>query len=223
MKRFIFTIIDTKTKLPYFSRRGITVTMPGTKRKSDGGSASSSETNNSKPNHEYWLIKSEPESRFEKGIDVKFGLNDLKNEPDQTACWDGVRNYQARNHMISMKIGQKALFYHSNVKAASGGPGVAGIVEIVRESYVDHTQFDSKDPHYDPKSAKDNPKWKMVDVKFVRELKRYIPLSELKALHLEHKSSGGPLAKVALFTSARLSVQPLTLEEFEYILSLEKK
>ena len=223
MKRSIFTIFDTKTKLTYFSRRGITVTMPGTKRKSDGGSANSSETNNSKPNHEYWLIKSEPESRFEKGIDVKFGLNDLKNEPDQTACWDGVRNYQARNHMISMKIGQKALFYHSNVKAASGGPGVAGIVEIVRESYVDHTQFDSKDPHYDPKSAKDNPKWKMVDVKFVRELKRYIPLSELKALHLEHKSSGGPLAKVALFTSARLSVQPLTLEEFEYILSLEKK
>ena len=223
MKRSIFTIFDTKAKLPYFRRREITVTMPGTKRKSDGGSASSSETNNSKPNHEYWLIKSEPESRFEKGIDVKFGLNDLKNEPDQTACWDGVRNYQARNHMISMKIGQKALFYHSNVKAASGGPGVAGIVEIVRESYVDHTQFDSKDPHYDPKSAKDNPKWKMVDVKFVRELKRFIPLSELKELYIDHKSSGGPLAKVALFTSARLSVQPLTLEEFEYILSLEKK
>ena len=222
MKRSFFIIFDTKTKFPYFSWRGITVTMPGTKRKSDGVSANSSETENSKPNHEYWLIKSEPESRFEKGIDVKFGLNDLKNEPDQTACWDGVRNYQARNHMISMKIGQKALFYHSNVKPANGGPGVAGIVEIVRESYVDHTQFDPKDPHYDSKSAKDNPKWKMVDVKFVRELKRYIPLSELKEIHLEHKASGGPLAKVALFTSARLSVQPLSLEEFEYILSLEK-
>lgn len=221
MRRSIFSIIFyTKTKFPYISRRGITVTMPGTKRKSDGGSASSSES--SKPNHEYWLIKSEPESRFEKGVDVKFGLNDLKNEPDQTACWDGVRNYQARNHMISMKTGQKALFYHSNVKAANGGPGVAGIVEIVKEAYVDHTQFDVKDPHYDPKSAKDNPKWKMVDVKFVRELKRFIPLSELKELHIDHKSSGGPLAKVALFTSARLSVQPLTLEEFEYILSLEK-
>ena len=66
--------------------------------------------------YSYWLIKSEPESRFEKGIDVKFGLEDLKKEPDQTACWDGVRNYQARNHMMAMKSGQKVLFYHSNCK-----------------------------------------------------------------------------------------------------------
>ena len=196
--------------------------MPGTKRKSDGTTSKSESSSKPSPSHEYWLIKSEPESRFEKGIDVKFGLEDLKKEPNQTAFWDGVRNYQARNHMISMKVGQKALFYHSNVKAPPG-PGVAGIVEIVKEAYVDHTQFDAKDPHFDPKSSKDNPKWKMVDVKYIRELKRYIPLSELKKLHLEHKSSGGPLAKVALFTSARLSVQPLSQNEFEYILSLEKE
>ena len=155
------------------------------------------------------------------GVDVKFGIEDLKKEPNKTACWDGVRNYQARNHMCSMKVGQKALFYHSNVKASNGGPGVAGIVEISKEAYVDHTQFDSKDPHYDPKSTKENPKWKMVDVKYERNLKRFIPLSELRELHLEHKTSQGPLSKLALFTSARLSVQPLTKEEFEYILSLE--
>eukprot|EP00095_Tigriopus_kingsejongensis_P011062 maker-scaffold23_size669530-snap-gene-1.33 protein:Tk11062 transcript:maker-scaffold23_size669530-snap-gene-1.33-mRNA-1 annotation:"predicted protein" len=164
-----------------------------------------------------WLIKSEPESRFENGIDLKFGLEDLKKEPQQTACWDGVRNYQARNFMRQMKVGQKAFFYHSNCKV----PGIAGLVEVVRESYDDHTQFDKKDPHYDPKSAKDNPKWSMVDVKFVRDLKRYISLPELKKLHLDHKSSGGPLAQVALFTSARLSVQPIRSEEFEFILSLE--
>ena len=100
-------------------------------------------------------------------------------------------------------------------------PGIAGLIEIVRESYVDHTQFDKKDPHYDPKSKKDNPKWFMVDVKYVRDAKRYIPLHELKDLHLKHKTKGGPLANLSLFTKARLSVQGLTSQEFEYILQLE--
>ena len=99
--------------------------------------------------------------------------------------------------------------------------GIAGLVSIVRESYVDHTQFDSKDPHYDPKSSKDNPKWHMVDVKYERDLKRYIPLHELKELHLNHKGNGGKLANLALFTKARLSVQPLTEDEFNFILKLE--
>ena len=76
-------------------------------------------------------MKSEPESRFENGIDVKFGIEDLKSEPEQIACWDGVRNYQARNFMRDdMKLGDKAFFYHSNCKE----PGIAGIVEIVKES-----------------------------------------------------------------------------------------
>jgi len=165
----------------------------------------------------HWLMKSEPESRLENGIDMKFGLEDLKAEPDQTACWDGVRNYVARNNMMAMKVGQKAFFYHSNCKP----PGIAGVVEIVKESYVDRTQFDKKDPHYDPKSKKEKPKWFMVDVKYVRDTKRYIPLHELKEKHLEHKSNKGPLANLALFTKARLSVQGLTTEEFNYILELE--
>lgn len=167
-----------------------------------------------------WLMKSEPESRMEKGVDVKFGIEDLKNEPEQTACWDGVRNYQARNFMRDqMKNGQLAFFYHSNCKT----PGIAGIVEIVKESYVDYTQFDKADPHYDPGAKKDNPKWFMVDVKFVRMMKRFISLKELKTLHQNHKSSGGPLQSLSLFTSARLSVQPVTEEEFEFICSLEDK
>ena len=164
-------------------------------------------------------MKSEPESSLENSIDVKFGIEDLKSEPEQTACWDGVRNYQARNFMRDdMKLGDKAFFYHSNCKE----PGIAGIVKIVKESYVDHTQFDKKDPHYDPKSSKENPKWFMVDVKYVRMMERFVSLKELKALHIDHKTDNGPLKSIALFTRARLSVQPLTKEEFDFILALEK-
>ncbi|XP_058959136.1 thymocyte nuclear protein 1 [Pocillopora verrucosa] len=183
-------------------------------------SAKPSKTPKKEVQYSRWLMKSEPESRFEKGVDVKFGIEDLKKEPNQTACWDGVRNYQARNFMRDqMKSGHLAFFYHSNCK----NPGIAAIVEIVKESYVDYTQFDKADPHYDPNSKKENPKWFMVDVKFVRMMKRFISLQELKALHQEHKATNGPLKSVALFTSARLSVQPVTEDEFEYICSLEDK
>lgn len=174
----------------------------------------------SKEEYPCWLMKSEPESRFENGVDVKFGIEDLKKEENQTACWDGVRNYQARNFMRDqMKLGQKAFFYHSNTKE----PGIAGVIEIVKESYVDHTQFDKKDPHYDAKAKKDDPKWFMVDVQYKRMMHRYIPLSELKALHLKHKADGGPLRNMALFTRARLSVQPVSQEEWDFIMELEKQ
>ncbi|XP_060799781.1 thymocyte nuclear protein 1 isoform X2 [Neoarius graeffei] len=165
----------------------------------------------------HWLMKSEPESRMENGVDVKFGIEDLKALPNQTSCWDGVRNYQARNFMRDMKVGQQAFFYHSNCKE----PGIAGIIKIVKEAYVDYTQFDKKGVHYDPSSKPENPKWSMVDVQLERMTKRFIPLTELKKFHLKHKSSGGALRNIALFTTARLSVQPLTAEEFDFILSLE--
>ncbi|XP_028275447.1 thymocyte nuclear protein 1 isoform X2 [Parambassis ranga] len=171
----------------------------------------------SAPQFSHWLMKSEPESRFENGIDVKFGIEDLKALPDQTSCWDGVRNYQARNFMRQMKEGQLAFFYHSNCKE----PGIAGIMKIVKEAYVDHTQFDKKDVHYDASSKQDNPKWSMVDVQYQRMVKRFLPLSELKQIHQQHRAQGGPLKDMALFTRARLSVQPLTAEEFDFVLSLE--
>eukprot|EP00092_Neocalanus_flemingeri_P062886 GFUD01075963.1.p1 GENE.GFUD01075963.1~~GFUD01075963.1.p1 ORF type:complete len:162 (+),score=43.33 GFUD01075963.1:51-536(+) len=98
----------------------------------------------------HWLIKSEPETRMENGIDMRFSFDDLKAETDSTACWDGVRNYSARNNMRAMKVGQQAFFYHSNTKP----PGITGIVDIVKEAYVDHTQFDRKDPHFDAASKK---------------------------------------------------------------------
>lgn len=181
----------------------------GSKKKANGTAGS--------PEYCHWLMKSEPESRFENGVDMKFGIQDLKALPDQTSCWDGVRNYQARNFMRQMKEGQVAFFYHSNCK----DPGIAGVIEIVKEAYVDHTQFDKKDAHFDASSKPDNPKWSMVDVRYKRMMKRFIPLSELKKFHLKHRDTGGPLKDMALFTRARLSVQPLTAEEFDFILSLE--
>uniref|UniRef100_A0A8D2B7N6 Thymocyte nuclear protein 1 n=1 Tax=Sciurus vulgaris TaxID=55149 RepID=A0A8D2B7N6_SCIVU len=166
----------------------------------------------------YWLMKSEPESRLEKGVDVKFSIEDLKAQPKQTACWDGVRNYQARNFLRAMKLEEEAFFYHSNCKE----PGIVGLMKIVKEAYPDHTQFEKNNPHYDPSSQEDNPKWSMVDVQFVRMMKRFISLAELKTYHQSHKATGGPLKDMALFTHQRLSIQPLTQEEFDFILSLEE-
>ena len=108
----------------------------------------------------YWLLKSEP--------DV-FGIEHLLKMPKKTEHWDGVRNYQARNFMRdNMKEGDMAFFYHSNCKE----PGIAGIVKIVREAYPDHTAFDAKCKYYDPKSDPANPRWFMVDVKFVKKFKK---------------------------------------------------
>lgn len=165
----------------------------------------------------FWLMKSEPESRLEKGVDVKFSIQDLQAEPGQTACWDGVRNYQARNFLRAMKLEDQAFFYHSNCKE----PGIAGLVKIVKEAYPDHTQFQKSSPHYDPSSKDNDPKWSMVDVQFVRLMRRFIPLAELRTHHQAHKATGGPLRNMTLFTRQRLSVQPLTPEEFDFILSLE--
>ncbi|KAL1782954.1 thymocyte nuclear protein 1 isoform X1 [Sigmodon hispidus] len=166
----------------------------------------------------YWLMKSEPESRLEKGVDVKFSIEDLKAQPRQTTCWDGVRNYQARNFLRAMKLEEEAFFYHSNYKQ----PGMMGLMKIVKEAYPDHTQFEKTNPHYNPSSKEDNPKWLMVDVQFVRMMKRFISLDELKTYHQAHKATGGPLKSMTLFTCQRLSVQPLTPEEFDFILSLEE-
>ncbi|XP_027417983.1 thymocyte nuclear protein 1 isoform X4 [Bos indicus x Bos taurus] len=105
----------------------------------------------------YWLMKSEPESRLEKGVDVKFSIEDLQAQPRQTTCWDGVRNYQARNFLRAMRLDEEAFFYHSNCRE----PGIAGLVKIVKEAYPDHTQFEKNNPYYDASSKEDNPKWSM--------------------------------------------------------------
>ena len=167
----------------------------------------------------YWLLKSEPNSRFVNGVDVKFSLTDLMSAEEQTTCWDGVRNMEARNNMRKMKTGDLAFFYHSNCR----DPGIAGLVQIVKEAYPDHTQFDSENPHFDAKSTSEEPRWDMVDVKFVRRLKRFISLSEIRKYYVDHTSNNGPLMNVGVITRKRLSVQPVTKTEFDFILDLESK
>ncbi len=151
----------------------------------------------------HWLMKSEP--------DV-YGIDDLAAQPDQTDHWDGVRNYQARNMMRDqMKKGDKVFFYHSNCKT----PGIVGIARVVREGYPDFTAFDPRSKYYDPKSSPDNPRWYMVDIKLERRLKRVITLEELK----RHRE----LADMPLLRRGnRLSVMPVTPEQWKFILALEK-
>ena len=150
----------------------------------------------------YWLMKSEP---------GEFSIDDLEARPDQTEHWDGVRNYQARNMMRDeMKRGDRVFFYHSNTDV----PGIVGIAEVAREGYPDHTAFDPNDPHHDPKSDPAHPRWFMVDVRFKRKLKRTISLTELKGQDA--------LADFKLVQRGnRLSIMPVTAEQWDYILSLE--
>ena len=113
----------------------------------------------------YWLMKSEP--------DV-YSIDDL--ERDRTELWDGVRNYQARNFLTSMALGDKAFFYHSNTKP----PGIVGLMEIVEINVVDPTQFDAASKYYDPKSPTDKPRWHTVTVGYVETFKACITLDHLR-------------------------------------------
>lgn len=148
----------------------------------------------------YWLMKSEP--------DV-FGIDHLKKVKSEH--WDGVRNYQARNMMRDeMKKGDQVFFYHSNCET----PGIVGIMKIEREGYPDHTALDPESKYYDPKSTEDNPRWFMVDVKFVKKLKRTISLQELK----DQK----PLQDMQLLRKGnRLSIMPVSEDQWQYILAME--
>lgn len=147
-------------------------------------------------------MKSEPE---------EFGIDDLESRPNQTEHWDGVRNYQARNMIRDeMKAGDPVFFYHSNCET----PGIVGIARISREAYPDHTAFDPDNKHYDSGSTPDSPRWFMVDVQFVRKLKRTISLQELK---LKPELAGMALIR----KGNRLSIMPVDEAQWQFILSLE--
>jgi len=148
-----------------------------------------------------WLVKSEPNA---------FSFDDLATSPRKTTCWDGVRNYQARNFMRDgMKQGDLVLFYHSNADPTA----VMGVARVVREAYPDHTAFDRQDSHYDPKSKPEAPTWVMVDVQAVERFARPVALAELRGVK--------GLEKMALLQKgSRLSVQPVTAREFEIVRKL---
>jgi predicted RNA-binding protein with PUA-like domain len=148
----------------------------------------------------YWLLKSEPDT---------FSIDDLKRKGSEH--WDGVRNYQARNMMRDeMKKGDLALFYHSSCKE----PGVVGIMTVAKEAYPDNSAHNPESPYYDPKSTTDAPRWFMVDMQFKRKTKQLISLEALKKLP---GLADCPLIK----RGNRLSIMPLSKQQWDIILSLE--
>lgn len=149
----------------------------------------------------HWLLKTEPES---------FSITDLANSPGQTTFWDGVRNYQARNFMRDqMQVGDRVLFYHSNAEP----PAVVGVAEVASEAYPDHTAWDPNHHHYDPASTKENPVWQMIDVRFVEAFDEPLGLDLLRLV-------AGLEAMELLRKGSRLSVQPVSVDEFRIVLAL---
>jgi len=149
----------------------------------------------------YWLMKSEPGT---------FSIDDLERVGQEP--WDGVRNYQARNFMRDdMRVGDKVFFYHSNCEE----PGIVGIARVASKPYPDPTQFDPGSHYFDARSSRDNPRWILVDIAFVRRLKRTIALAELKD---DPALEGMPLVR----KGNRLSVMPVEAAHWKHVLGLEK-
>lgn len=142
-----------------------------------------------------WLMKSEPSA---------FSIEDLKNAPNGTDHWDGIRNYQARNLMRDeMKRGDRVLFYHSSADPTA----IVGTAQVVREAYPDHTALDPDSKYFDPKSMSENPRWVMVDIQFESQFAVPLTLAELRKLPQLNDM-------MLLKKGQRLSIQPVTEEEF---------
>lgn len=149
----------------------------------------------------YWLFKTEPES---------YSIDDLRR--DGSTCWDGVRNYQARNFLRDeIKPGDGVFFYHSNAEP----PAIVGRATVSRAGYPDHTQFEHGHAKFDPKAASDNPRWYMVDITFAEEFPQ--------SLSLERLRSDPALENMELLRKgSRLSVQPVTAREWDAVMRLAK-
>ncbi|KKF95251.1 Thymocyte nuclear protein 1 [Ceratocystis platani] len=155
-------------------------------------------------------MKAEPETRYENGIDVRFSIDDLRacKKPEP---WDGIRNYAARNNFKAMNYGDKAFFYHSNTKE----PGIVGIMEVVREYSEDVSARRPGTAYYDPKSTKENPKWGLVHVRFVKKFAVPIGLQELRQL-----GNAGKLNDMQMLKQTRLSVSKVGQKEFRFLCDL---
>ena len=149
----------------------------------------------------YWLMKSEPDA---------YSIKDLENEKE--TLWDGIRNYQARNFMRSMKIGDKAFFYHSNTKP----PGIVGLMEIIETHIVDPYQFDEGSKYFDNKSNKNNPRWDCVKTKYICEFKTMLTLKELS-------ESYSPEELTLVRKGNRLSIMPIAKDIALDVLNKLKK
>lgn len=149
----------------------------------------------------YYLLKSEASC---------YSIDDL--QKDKKTAWTGIRNYQARNFMRDMKVGDLVLFYHSNGKPSEPA-GVYGVAKVCAKAHPDETQFDKKDEHYNPKATREKPIWECVDVQFVKKFVHPVTLSEIK---FEPKLSGIMVAQ----KGSRLSVQPVSERHFNEIVSM---
>ena len=149
----------------------------------------------------YWLMKSEPDA---------YSIKDLEREKE--TLWDGIRNYQARNYMRSMKIGDQAFFYHSNTKT----PGIVGLMEIIETHLIDPYQFDERSKYYDNKSKKENPRWDCVKTKYINEFKTMLTLRELSETYT-------PEELTLVRKGNRLSIMPIKKDiALELLKKLEK-
>ena len=152
----------------------------------------------------YWLFKTEP---------TTFSIDDLEKAPGQITPWEGVRNYQARNFLRDdVKVGDEVLFYHS----LANPPGIAGIAVVMRDGYPDHFAFNPDSKYYVPKSDPQSPVWYMVDVKLSFKLREILPLAVLK-------ETKGLEKMVVTQKGSRLSIQPVTVEEWKIVNRLMKK
>jgi predicted RNA-binding protein with PUA-like domain len=141
----------------------------------------------------YWLLKSEP---------ATYPIDQLKAQ--KRTAWTGVRNYQARNFMMQMRVGDLCLYYHSGDEKAC-----VGVAKVASAPYPDPTQFDAKSRYFDEKATKDKPRWMLVDVAFVKKFKRPVTLAEVKA--------DLALRGMMLAQATRLSVQPVGQKQFDYL------
>jgi predicted RNA-binding protein with PUA-like domain len=152
----------------------------------------------------YWLMKTEPHV---------FSFDDLTNEPGQTTCWDGVRNYQARNLLRDeIRVGDGVLFYHSSTDPKA----VVGTARVVKAGYPDPTQFDRRHKYHDPKSNRDEPRWFVVDIKAEKRFKRPVALDEMRGV--------AALKDMKLLQRGqRLSVMPVGAAEYRVVVKLGSK
>jgi predicted RNA-binding protein with PUA-like domain len=149
----------------------------------------------------HFLFKSEP---------TVFSIDHLAAAPAQTTCWEGVRNYQARNLLRDeVRKGDLVLFWHSSADPA----GAAGVAEVARDAYPDPAQFDPKSPYHDPGSPRDAPRWLVVDVRFVRKFPVFVPVDRLQA-------EPSLAAMDVLRRGNRLSIQRVRPEEFAAVLRM---
>jgi predicted RNA-binding protein with PUA-like domain len=149
----------------------------------------------------YWLLKTEPED---------FSISDLAAKGDAGEPWNGIRNYQARNFLRDMAVGDLAFIYHS----ACNVPAIVGLSRVIRDAYPDTDALNGKSKYFDTKSTPDNIRWSCVDVSFVEKFENPLTLKTMK--------QQSALADMKLLKSSRLSVSPVTTDEFKFIMLMLK-